>query len=271
MKVQKVLNFFFSRSDGDLVTDEPPVRSIMPVLMPTRTESVVFFEQKIAREKISSFITEQRQKTGLHITPLHVFLWTFAAVLRQRPKLNRFASGGRLFQRRGIFMSYSMKKQKSDEGVLVARKVKIDDNWTLSDLVNALQEDINDAKSNRENSVDKELKIILALPVFVQRFIMSAGRWLDSHGWLPTSMTAPDPMFASMFVANLGSIGLDSAYHHLYEYGTISLFAVIGASTETEFCIRYTLDERVADGFYCLKALELVKETLENPYAHIKV
>ena len=47
-----------------------------------------------------------------------------------------------------------------------------------------------------------------------------------ANAWrlLPRAFVEGDPFFASAFVTNLGSVGLDSAYHHLYEYGTIPIF-----------------------------------------------
>ena len=91
-------------------------------------------------------------------------------------------------------------------------------------------------------------------------------------------------MNSNVFIANLGSIHLDPAYHHLYEYGNIPIFIVVGKKRDevvvdvnrkpvikTIFPIRYTMDERIEDGLYCLKALELMKEMLENPEKHIDV
>lgn len=82
-------------------------------------------------------------------------------------------------------------------------------------------------------------------------------------------------MYASMFIANLGSVRLDSAYHHLYEWGNCPFFAVVGRTRDVatpegkrRMCsIKYSFDERIEDGLYCAKGLELVKELLEDPTA----
>jgi pyruvate/2-oxoglutarate dehydrogenase complex dihydrolipoamide acyltransferase (E2) component len=91
-------------------------------------------------------------------------------------------------------------------------------------------------------------------------------------------MVREDPLYASVFLANLGSIGLEAPFHHLYEYGTVPLFAVIGRISKEPIVdadgalavgqvvhLRYTLDERIADGFYCARSLELLRELLEHP------
>jgi pyruvate/2-oxoglutarate dehydrogenase complex dihydrolipoamide acyltransferase (E2) component len=87
-----------------------------------------------------------------------------------------------------------------------------------------------------------------------------------------------DPLFATAFVANLGSVGIAGAYHHLYEYGTIPIFVVVGAYRNVAIgeddgrlavrrvsTLKYTYDERVEDGFYCARAVSRMKELLERP------
>ena len=95
---------------------------------------------------------------------------------------------------------------------------------------------------------------------------------------LPTALLADDPLYASAFVANLGSVGLDAAFHHLYEYGTIPIFATMGrihraphvfengsVGSREVFRMRYTYDERVEDGFYAARALERLAACLNDP------
>ena len=75
-----------------------------------------------------------------------------------------------------------------------------------------------------------------------------------------------------------GSVGLEAAYHHLYEYGTIPIFVTVGrigrvpvvledgsVASRESFALRYTYDERVEDGFYAARALERLKALLEDP------
>lgn len=86
---------------------------------------------------------------------------------------------------------------------------------------------------------------------------------------LPHSYIRNDPLFASAFVANLGSLGLEAAYHHLYEYGTISMFCTMGRVHHEEgtpkLTLKYSYDERVEDGFYAHRALEHLRALLEDP------
>jgi pyruvate/2-oxoglutarate dehydrogenase complex dihydrolipoamide acyltransferase (E2) component len=94
-------------------------------------------------------------------------------------------------------------------------------------------------------------------------------------------MTANDPMYASLFLANLGSAGISDAYHHLYEYGTVSIFGTMSALRRMPFvegdrvvaseglAIRWTFDERIHDAFYAARSLQIVKRIIEHPTRHL--
>jgi hypothetical protein len=103
--------------------------------MRTRTQSTVLFEQKIDTSNTQTFLRSFRDRTGLHATVLHLLIWAGAQVLRDRPRLNRFTAGGRIFQRRGIWISFSAKKRKTEDAPIVVVKRKIDPSWTFEELV----------------------------------------------------------------------------------------------------------------------------------------
>jgi hypothetical protein len=130
--------------------------------------------------------------------------------------------------------------------------------------------------------MDKELAFFLKLPAFLLRFGVRMVQWLDSVNLLPGAFIHPDPMYASMFIANLGSVKLESAFHHLYEYGNIPLFAALGrtkmvpvvdesgAVTSRRICsVKYSFDERIEDGLYCAFSLEILRKMIEDPAAHM--
>ncbi len=63
---------------------------------------------------------------------------------------------------------------------------------------------------------------------------------------------------------------MEAGYHHVWEYGTCPMFAMMGRIKERHdgvrvMSCRYTYDERIEDGLYAGISLALVKEGLENP------
>jgi hypothetical protein len=278
----------FRRPDGVLVKNETPVRSIMPYIMLGRNESNIYHEAQYDIAKARAFLrtfNHQRDREQ-PATLFHLFLWSLAQAMGQRPGLNRFVSGGRLYQRKGIFFSFAAKKELSDEAPLVTVKLEFFEGEPFADCVKRIVSAIKEGRTASGRQVDKELKLAMMLPGFVLRLIMGLWRLLDRFNLLPGVLIRDDPMYTTAFVANLGSVGLDRTFHHLYEYGTATAFAAIGAPRKQLMPdraghpvvrdileVRWSLDERVNDGLYCSRALGLLKKIFENPeeYASGKV
>ncbi|MFT3764077.1 MAG: 2-oxo acid dehydrogenase subunit E2 [Minicystis sp.] len=269
----------FRRGDGDYVEKVPAYRRIMPFIMPTRTESAVYFEQKIDATNGVAYIARWNERhPDQKITFLHLMMYGAIQSLHERPRLNRFTMGGHLYQRRGIWVSYSAKKAFNDDSPIVVVKQKFDPSMTFAQMVAEMYGSLKEGRSDKKSHVDKELDLFLKAPAPVLRAGVSILRWLDSWNLLPHGFIEPDPMYSSLFIANLGSVKLDSAYHHLYEYGTIPLFGVLGRLQDAvvpgpdgtvrvrpQISVKWSYDERVDDGLYAAQSLELVRRRMEDP------
>ncbi|MFZ5441763.1 MAG: 2-oxo acid dehydrogenase subunit E2 [Myxococcota bacterium] len=269
-----------TRPDGTLVKDLSATRAIMPLLMKGRTESTVYFEQELDVTETLRFLEHVNagRAPAERLTLFHVFMWAVAAALHERPRLNRFISGGRIWQRKGVWLSFAAKKRKlDDEAALVTIKREVPKGASLEDVAALLNADIKTGRSDVERPEDRELALTQKLPLWMVKVALGAMRLADRWNLLPASTIAHDPLYTSMFVANLGSLGLEAAYHHLYEWGNCPFFAALGRTRELEtkhgtrtVClVRYSFDERIDDGLSCARSLELMKQRLENPaHAH---
>jgi len=265
------------RHDGR-PADLPPYRRIMPFLMRGKNESAVYFEQILDVSRTQRWLAEWNAGAGRpHATVFHVILHALASVLHERPHLNRFVVGRRIFDRNGVFISFAAKKAMREDAPLATVKRGFAAGETFEDMMASLSGAVGEARSDRLSRIDKELSVLLRLPGFLLAAAVRLLRRLDVWGLAPRSMLDPDPMYASAFVANLGSIRIDAVYHHLYEYGNCPLFVTIGqmqprAIVEGDAIVvrptvmlRYTYDERIEDGFYCASAIELLRRRVEDP------
>ena len=274
----------FRRSDGELVTDLSDVRRMMPYVMPGRNESVAYHEMQVRVSKASAWIREYNRNRPRrdYATLFHLGLYVCAKLLHERPGVNRFVSGGRIYQRKGVWISFVAKKLLADGAPFVTIKLPFPESEPFEDCVKRVTDAVLEGRTDRESPIDREVRFLMRLPGPILRLVVGAGRWLDGFNLLPAAMIDPDPMFASLFAANLGSISGSNAFHHLYEYGTCSIFAVMGEVRKTvvvdkdgrlDVCdvldVRWTLDERVNDGFYVIKTLALGQQLFEDPEAWI--
>lgn len=268
----------FGPHDGRRVAVHP-YRKMMAFLMRGRNESAVYFEQRLDLTRTLPWIAAYNEKTASRATLFHLLLHGLAGVLHERERLNRFTVGRRTYQRTAVLLSFAAKKSMSDDAPLATIKRRFAREETFGALVGSLTGEVGSARAPKPSAMDKELRILLALPGFLLAFLLVVLRRLYAWGLAPRSLVDTDPLYTSAFVGNLGSIKLDAAYHHLYEHGNCPLFVVIGqvmqvpvvdgerVVAQPQVALRYTYDERVEDGLYCAKSLQLLKQRIEDPAA----
>jgi len=266
------------RTDGHLVTDVGLMRRMMPYLMPTRTESVVLHRALYDLTRTLPWLEHYNATHEPKATLFHLLLFACGRALHERPGLNRFVSGARIYQRSCVQLSFVAKTAFADGAPFVTVKVTIPAEQTFPECVDMIVRAIGSARHGEKTEVDTELRLAFAVPSFVLRTAVRALRRLDSVNLLPASMIRPDPMFTSLFLANLGSVGIDDTFHHLYEWGNCPLFGAMGQAKKHVLVgesggpevrdamnVNWTFDERINDGLYCMSSLAIAQRIFEDP------
>jgi hypothetical protein len=263
---------FGRRPDARLVRDLPAIRRFMPFVSPRRNDSLVYFTNDLSVEPALAFLEERNRLRPLErpMTLFHLLLRALVRMLDERPRLNRFTAGGRVWQRDGIWITFSAKRAFDDQSPIITVKRRFDPGETLDQMVDGLHEGLSQGRSGPKSTSDREIDLLLRLPAPLVRLAVALARGAGVLGLLPGSMIRSDPMFASAFVANLGSVGLEAGYHHLWEYGTIPIFCVLGRikpgpDGRRIVTLKWSYDERVEDGLYCARGLEILRELVEAP------
>ncbi|MFQ3620944.1 MAG: 2-oxo acid dehydrogenase subunit E2 [Spirochaetales bacterium] len=269
------------RYDGTLIKGLPAFRIINPYVMKGRNESAVYFTHELRMKKAIEFIRRYNKENngkGRRLTLFHVILCGIVRALAFRPQLNRFISGKKIYQRNRIQLSFIVKKELTDEGLETNVKITFSPFDTLEEVIDKVNLEIAKARDLSGNESDHEIELFTKLPRFLLTLIIWAFKALDYFGIAPSEMLRLDPLYTSVYVANLGSVGLDAPYHHLYEWGNASIFAVIGKLrkgfvvgeggvpvVEDLLTMKYTFDDRISEGFYAAKGIEMFKNFVENP------
>ncbi len=263
---------FGRRPDATPVRNLSTLRRFMPFISPRRSESLVLFDTEIEVDAALRFLAARNRGVprDQRTTLFHLLLHAISRALHTRPNMNRFTAGGRLWQRKGVWITFCAKQELRDESPILTVKREFPPDETLDDIVTGVRERLTARRGGERSGADREMSLALYLPAFVIRLGVLALRAANSIGLLPRAMIDDDPLFASVFVANLGSVGLDAGYHHLWEYGTCPIFAVLGRVRRREdgkrvVHVKYSFDERVEDGLYAAISLQGVKDCLESP------
>lgn len=269
-----------SRPDGEMIKKLHPYRRLMPYVMRGRNESVVYFDTYVNAEPLLEYLEQAKEKFGANLT--HCLVGAGFIGLTEAPTMNYFSHGRRLYKRKDRWISFSMKrKKKNKKAKLSVVKKKVNEGETFRQLCERVNEGISVERSGKKTAADKEFDLFNILPRPLLNVAAGALRTLDYFNLLPGFFIEGDGMYTSIFVANLGSVGMDPGYHHLYEWGNCPLFMMVGKVAERpvvidgevkvqkQLHIRWSYDERIDDGLSARFGIDSVKNALENPFEYL--
>ena len=269
---------FGYRNDGKQLTKTTAIFKLMPNLMKERNDSQVLFTQDIITDGMDKYIRE-KQNQGIKISYLDIVFAAVARIIAERPHLNRFCVNGRTYARNSIFISIVVKKSLSDDSEETPLKIEFDGTETIFEVKDKLQNEIAKNKDvEMKNNTDKTASALTSVPAFLIKFAMGIIRFLDKHGILPKFLIGVSPFHTSAFITNTGSLGIDAIYHHLYNFGTTSMFFAMGRKKKTYvyvddeliekkcISIAFVGDERICDGYYYASSFKQLSKYLAKPY-----
>ena len=270
------------RKDGVLLRDLDGIHFITPIIYPNRCDNEAFIAERIDLTHINAYLERRNAENPEYRYNLFQILVTATLrILTLRPKMNRFIVNRNTYQRNEVSASFVVKKQFADGGQEALAFLHSKDTDTLETVHDKIHEQITSRRSEDSNSVDRStdnMDMFNRMPRFLGKLIVRFICFLDRHGWVPADLVATDPYYSSAVLTNLGSIGLHSGYHHLTNWGTNSVFVVIGERKKRPFYdeegnmtmrdsvdLGLTIDERLADGYYYAKTIRLLKKLLDQP------
>jgi hypothetical protein len=267
------------RKDGKLLRDLPSIQFITGVIYPNRCDNEAYISERIDLTAIKEYIARKNEnETDFPYTFFHVIVAALVKTIMLRPKLNRFIANQNFYMRNNISASFVVKKEFADYGAeaLATLRAKEDDN--IESVHQYIRSQVKSCRSEKVDPTTDSMDTLNKLPRFISKTAIKFIMWLDKHGWVPASMIETDPYYSSVVISNLGSIKLKSGYHHLTNWGTCSLFCIIGekkmtpafdangnATMRETLDLGLTIDERLADGYYYSKSIRLLKYLLEHP------
>jgi len=241
--------------------------------MSRRYDATNFCKVEFDMEHLQQFLRELRGQ-GHTIGVMDAVITAFARLLQKTPELNRFIANKKIYQRNHVCVSFVILKRA--EGIMEESAIKIyiepeDDLLAISQKVRTAIAENEGIQA--ENAMDRFVNGLMSLPL-LPGFLVGLIKFADRRGILPRKIIDLSPFHTSMFISNLASIQMDAVYHHLYDFGTTSLFVTMGKpdrkSDEGEvgkrmMALGISIDERICPGAVWAKALFEFKRNLEKP------
>ena len=269
------------RNDAVRVYEVPTYKQMFPYIMPKRCDSQVFQNMVLDLTNAVAFIKQNKRSDGSSYRIFELFIAAMMRTITLRPELNRFIANYQYWQRNELSVNFFVKEDYTDEAPEHSMPVYFKEDMTLDEMSKIIDAAIiAQRKPANETVTDKIILFFLQFPKWFIKMAASCISLLDRHGKAPKALSDADGLHTTMFISNMGSIGLGggSPHHHLFEWGTTSLFITMGilkrvrktvGDTKTYIDtmeVGFTVDERITDGFYFTKSIKLFQDLLNNPH-----
>ena len=266
------------RRDGRWVRDVPGLQTIMAGILPN---CECFMMDSFDITELLPYLAEKNASHPEYKTTLfHALLMCAARMVTERPKMNRFIQGRRMYERFEISLAFVAKRRFQDNADEALMFFVPREDETLDSLSYRIAGEVQETRKSASSTggIDALIDGFAKIPRLLLMLILRIIRWLDFWGLNPKVLTDGDPNYSTIFLSNLGSIKAPAVYHHLNNYGTNSIMVTVGTMRKEERImpdgskqirdvvdIGATLDERIADGFYFARSMKLVKHIFAHP------
>ena len=267
------------RRDGVLLRELDSLHYITGIIYPNRCDNEAYVSLRIDLTAMNEYLARKNEtEKDFPYTMFHLIVAALLKTITLRPKMNRFIVNSNFYQRNEVSAAFVVKKQFSDTGAEALAVLHGKDDFTVADVHEYIRSQVQECRSEKTDPTTGVMDYLNKIPRFISKAAIRILMWLDRHGWVPKDIIATDPYYNSVVISNLGSIKLKCGYHHLTNWGTCSMFCIIGEKKKTAFFdedgtmtmretldLGLTIDERLADGYYYSKSVRLLKYLLEHP------
>jgi len=270
---------FGDRKDGKRLKKISSMHAIMPLMYPNRCDNEAYISERIDLSRVNAYLEKKNADNPEYEYNLfQVMVTAILKTITLRPKMNRFIANQTMYQRNEVTAAFTVKKIFSDNGAEALAQIHSKGSDNIDTIHDYIYQQVSFCRSEKKDPSTASMDVVQKLPVFLLKLVGAGARFLDRHGWMPQGVIATDPFYCSAVLSNLGSIGLHAGYHHLTNWGTCSVFCVVGEIKKRPFYddegkiemresvdLGLTIDERIADGYYYSRTVKLLRTLLENP------
>ena len=268
------------RYDGRRLRSLDAFSRVSPYIMVTRNTSSNHFMDTIDIDEIERYIRHKRNDDGLvGFGIMHVLIAAYVRSLSQKPAVNRFIAGQKIYARNSVQINLTVKREMRSDALETVIKISPELDATATEVYELIKKEIDLSKNNNQSDFDKTAKILDYIPGLLLKFAVWFLKTLDYFGLLPKKLEKLSPFHGSMFITSMGSLGVPPIFHHLYDFGNVPVFCSFGAKQKRNelqadgsiierryITVMWVMDERICDGFYYSTAMKYIKGVLRNPF-----
>ena len=271
---------FGDRYDGRKLRTIQPMLKVMPYIMEKRSDACNTFSDSIEVSKVDELVRAKVRSGKTNFSLLHIILAAYVRTVSQRPGINRFVSGQKIYSRNNILVNMTIKREMAIDAPETMVKIEFEPTDTLDEVYEKFNTTVENAlaQSSDDSGIDTVAKLLSFIPGGLLKFAVRTLRSLDYVGLLPKALNLVSPFHGSMIITSMGSLGIKPIYHHLYDFGNLPVFISYGAKrtvvgvdskgniTKKKYVdLKVVTDERICDGFYYASALKYMRTLFKKP------
>lgn len=270
------------RKDGRLLRSIEPITIFSLYIMNTRNDANNYITDSVELSSIDKYVHKKRLEGFEGFNAMYVLAAAYVRAVSQKPGINRFINGHRIYARNNIEVSMVVKKEMSLNSPETMFKFFFMPEYTVNEVYKEMHDKIHayqtEPDSDANEDMDKFLNTVIKFPRWILRSVVKLLYWLDYHGMIPKSLLEISPFHGSMVLSSIGSLGVPSVFHHLYNFGNVPMFITFstnrhineakadGSIVKRHFLdFNITMDDRICDGQYYSEALHEFRKYLKNP------
>ena len=211
---------FFKRKDGKIDKSADIFERIMPIIMKERNDALVYMKKEVVLDGMNEYIRKKKE-SGIDISHMEIIFTALARVLKEKPKINRFVISGEMYKRNDIEIAVVVKPKLEEDVKESVSKFKFRGDENIEKVSKIIKEEVTKIRNNTNNNTEDFVDKLKNIPTIVLKIAINILMFLDKINLLPKRIIDISPFHSSVFVTNVGSIGLDAIYHHIYNFGTV--------------------------------------------------
>lgn len=272
---------FGDRKDAKRVRDLTGLAQLCIDLKPNRSVSDVYINQKMDMTNLVKYV-DKKKAAGENITYFYAFVTAFGKVFYNRPKMNRFVANRHIYEHNDVVISFVAKVSFDDHSEEVMIMVPIEPDDTIESVSTKIKTKLDHFRQKSGKKAKKEganaaIDVFGKMPNVLRVPLVGFLKWCDRKGWLPAALCKDNLYYSSIIVSNLGSIHCGAIFHNINDFGTCSSLATMGEIRDEKVLVNgkevtrklcefgVNLDERIGDGYYFAKTLQMLQHIFDHP------
>lgn len=241
-----------------------------------RQDADVYINKKIDVTNLVEYM-KNKKKTEPDTTYFHALAFACAKTVFNRPRLNRYIINHNCYERDDVSLSFVAKVNFEDNAKEFLSVLKVEPTDTINDLRNKIKDKVDKVRNNMQNDTDNTVDILDKLPKPILGMVVPIVKFMDRHDLLPKNFNDNLIYNSTAILSNLGSIKCGAIYHNITNFGSNGIVITFGDIHKEPMVIDgkieirdvidigANLDERIADGVYMAKAINLLEYIIKNP------